>query len=82
MFDPNIETIDQMLSIRKAIVEGNFVIDGGLTTVSWNSEGTSVTKQWSMSPEKLMRWTLECLRKLDPATYGRNVRRTVPQYCN
>jgi len=80
IFIVGVDEIDTILSIRSSIINGSFVENGGLTVVSWSSEGSAVTKQFAMSQKDLL---LECnafLKAADPTTYGRKVTRTRPSY--
>jgi hypothetical protein len=80
IFLQGVDEVDTVLSIRTAIISGNFVENGGLTVVSWNSENTSVTKQWAINPLRLLEECNKFLQEADPATYGRRVTRTRPAY--
>lgn len=71
---------DEVVQIYRAIIEGNFIESGGLTITTWNSEGTSVSKQWAMSPVKLMEECISFLREVNPTTYGSQIKRTTPAY--
>lgn len=80
LFDVNIDAYEDILAIRKSIIQGSFVDSGGLTVVSWTSEGTTVSKQWAVSATTLLQETLDYLKEYDPDLYGRKVRRTLPLY--
>ncbi len=80
IFDTSIDSIEDILSIRRAIIQGNFIENGGLTIVSYTIEGNSVQKQWPISPKLLLEETALFLRKADPASYGKFIKRTVPTY--
>lgn len=71
---------DEVVSIYRAIIEGNFIESGGLTITSWTSEGTTVSKQWAMSPIKLMEECVSYLQSVDPETYGYQIKQTTPKY--
>jgi hypothetical protein len=80
IFDISIDDVDTILAIRTSILQGNFVESGGLTITSWSSEGTTVTKQWAISPQKLLEETKLYLQKYDPSLYGHTIKRTTPRY--
>lgn len=46
------------------------------TIMQWGEGGTSIQKQFPMSPEKVLEECRYALRRLDPETYGRNITRT------
>lgn len=80
LFDTKIDSVDDILAIRNAIIQGNFVDSGGLTVVNWSSEGTTVSKQWAVSATTLLEETKDFLQSYDPALYGRRVKRTSPSF--
>ena len=80
LFDINVDSVDDILSIRTSIIQGNFTTNGGLTVVNWTSEGTTVSKAWAISPSVLLSETLEYLRSYDSGAYGKNIKRTTPYY--
>lgn len=80
IFDVNIDDVDEILSIRTSLIKGTFVESGGLTVVSWSSEGTTVSKQWAMSPKTLLEETRAFLQQYDPELYGTRVKKVLPQY--
>lgn len=80
LFDVNIDEVEDILSIRSAIITGNFVDSGGLTIVNWTSEGTTVSKQWAVSAATLLEETRNYLQEYDPQLYGKKIKRTSPSY--
>jgi len=77
IFDPAVDTEEEVLAIRTRAKE---LLTEGATTISWNSEGTSVNKTITMPIKQVMEETLLFLRKVDPDTYGKSIKRTVPRY--
>jgi hypothetical protein len=82
LFDILIDEVDDILAIRTALIKNNFVTTGGNTIVSWNSENTSVTKQWAISPARLLEETRAYLKAYDPDLYGKSIKKVLPQYTN
>jgi hypothetical protein len=80
LFDINIDSVEDILSIRTAIITGNFVDGGGLVIVNYTSEGVTVSKQWAVSAATLLEETRNYLQEYDPDLYGRKIRRTSPSY--
>lgn len=80
VFIHGVDTVETVLKIRKSILTGMFVEDNGLVMVSWNSGGTTVTKQFAMSIEKLLMQIKQFLQEEDPDLYGNAVRRMSPSY--
>jgi len=80
LFSTSIDSVEDIIAIRQAIIQGNFVESGGTTITSWSSEGTTVTRQWAVSAATLLEETKEFLQEYDPDLYGRKVRRTSPAY--
>lgn len=77
LFDPSIDTVEDVLEIRTRAMA---LLREGSTTISWNSEGTGVTKQIVMPIRQVLLETLEFLRNADPVLYGKNIKRTIPRY--
>lgn len=77
LFDPSVDTVDDVLEIRTRAIA---LLKEGASTISWNSEGTGVTKQIVMPISMVLQETLEFLRDADPTLYGKNIKRTVPRY--
>ena len=80
IFLPGLDTEEDVLAIRSAIITGNFTTTGGLTCTSWTSEGTSMTKQWAISPMKLLEECNLFLQAVNSGSYGKRITRTRPAY--
>jgi hypothetical protein len=78
LFDPHVDTIDDVLAIRAKCRE--ILLAGGTEITNWQSENTTVTKTRGISLQKLMDETLAYLRLVDPETYGRACKRSMPFY--
>lgn len=82
IFLAGLDSVDDVIAIRSAIITGNFTTTGGLTTTSWTSEGTTVTKQWAISPMLLLQECNDFIRQNDTGSYGRIIRSTRPYHTN
>lgn len=72
LFDPNVDSIEDVLAIRTRALE---LLKEGASVFSWSSEGTSVTKQLTLPISEILSETLEFLRTADPDTYGVKIKR-------
>ena len=70
--------IDEILAIQQKAKTA--VLGGGSVVTSWTSEGVSLTKLQGMSLHDILAQCRHSLRKKDPATYGRSIKRTKPNY--
>lgn len=73
IFDPNIETLEDVLAIRSKAIQA---LKAGSTVTSWTSEGSSVTSQFTMPTKLVLEETKYYLQTVDPDTYGKRVTRT------
>jgi len=78
LFSPEVDTIEEVLSIRTRAKE---LLAEGAAVMSWSSEGTSVSKQFTLPIKTVMAETLAFLKTVDPDTYGRHVTRTKAYFC-
>lgn len=68
LFHPSIDTVSEVLAIRKSAKEA---LSQGLTVMSWSSEGSSATMIREVSVQTLLNETKLFLQTVDPDTYGR-----------
>ena len=80
LFDINIDRVEDIIEIRRLLIQGTFVDNGGLTVVSWTSEGQTVSKQWAISAARLLEETKAYLQAYDPDLYGKRIKRLSPYY--
>ncbi len=79
LFDTNIDSIEEVLAIR---TKAKQMLLEGATTVSWNSEGTGVTKQITMPIKQVLDESAAFLKAIAPDVYGRPIKRISPTYTN
>lgn len=77
LFDISIDEVDTIIEIRTKALE---LLKEGASVMSWNSEGTSVTKQFTLPIRTVLEETKLYLQQYDPDLYGSRITRTVPSY--
>jgi hypothetical protein len=73
LFIAGVDTVEDVIAIRTTAIN---LLKEGSTTTSWSSEGTSVTKTFTLPVRTVLEECNWFLSKYDPATYGRKVKRT------
>jgi hypothetical protein len=71
--DPVIDTEDDVLAIRKRAMD---LYRKGVQVMEWSGEGTTSKKQFTANVEDILRETRYCLKQMNPARYGKIVRRS------
>lgn len=61
-------TKEEVLAIQ---AKAKALVTEGVTIMNYGDSGTSVGKQFSLSPERVLEECAYALQKLDPTTYGR-----------
>ena len=67
------EVLEMFTAAKSSLIAGDKII-------SWGSAGSNVTKQIHDSPAEICAWCQWALRELEPQTYGKNLRRTIPSF--
>jgi len=69
LLDPTILTEDQVLALYNKAFS---LLLEGKTTISWQGEGTSATKAFTIPVQQMMSEARYCLRQMNPSVYGYN----------
>lgn len=77
LFLQGVDTEEDVIAIRNTALT---LIREGSTTTSWSSEGTSVTRQFTLPVRSVLEECNWFLSKINPEKYGRKVKRTAPYY--
>lgn len=67
LFDPSIDTIENVLAIRRVAFDN---LKNGVTVMSWTSADSSANLQWTLPVSEVLIETKNFLQRVDPDTYG------------
>lgn len=77
LFLPGLDTLEDVIEIRTKAI--NFLKEG-TSVMSWTSEGSSVTKQFTLPVRTVIEECNAYLQTVDSGSYGRRVTRTNPSF--
>lgn len=77
LFLPGVDTVEDVLEIRAAAIEQ---LKAGSQVLSWTSEGTSMTKAFTLPIRTVLEECNVFLQTVDSGSYGKRVTRTRAAY--